>query len=800
MKERAQELRIVRPRLALAGYDLAEEALAQPRVREAEAYVRTRVLARAAKALTKEAIEENASSALKRALSHHENLLSIFEYARARDWATHTPEQTVKEALLAVLFGEDELGERVEAFLEVASSRELEPGRVAAVNETVTSYILAMHDPSRYAFAKPSSALQPAWRLLVDPSGDRAPTGPERVAWAAAFYGALRDLWEAERGFDGDLLDVHTRLYLLGSGKTIARGWVDALTPEDVVGLAGGWSGGEASALAQAGALMRETCFDSGRPADPFSGLTLEDYAYVYGGQERTLSWMVEHAARELIEVTIDDASVFGVGAGGDGSWRVGRRSDAGKEEAQAEFEMRVRPRLSEIAEVAGAMITGESPALSALAGEHYREVDGKLLLLTLAAYDPEWAWGHVAPTVRGEALRRAGALLGLDVPVVETFRDYVEVQLGLDAAWRVAGGVTPLGDFARWIERHPLGRTLGRLAGSGDEPIADAAEEVARVEEVEDPVGLPDVGRRWVALLAELAGEELEGIARLLRARKNVVLYGPPGTGKTVLSGRLARAWTRWQGDGSVEKVTFHPSYGYEEFIEGYRPLPERPEAFGLRDGALWRLADRARAEPERAFLLLIDELNRGDVARIFGEAITLIEPDKRGKEHARLAMLSQRELWVPPNVHVLGTMNTADKSVSLLDVAIRRRFAFKSVGPSPGLLDRAPGLVREIRGVRLSSLLRRINANLHEIGVGAERHIGHSYFWLVRDEVGDAAGALMERFEVDVIPLVEEYCFSDRSQMRRVLGELVDTRGRARVHDVAGFFGALEGLLEGE
>jgi 5-methylcytosine-specific restriction protein B len=799
MRERAGELRIVRPRLALAGYDLAEEALAQPRVREAEAYVRTRVLARASKALTREAIEENASAALKRALSHHENLLSVFEYARARDWATHTPEEAVREALLAVLFGEEDLSARVEAFLEAASSRELEPGRVAAINETVTSYILAMHDPERHAFAKPSSALQPAWRLLVDPSGDRAPTGPERVAWAAAFYGALRDLWEAERGFEGDLLDVHTRLYLLGSGRTIARGWVDALTPEDVVELAGGWSEGEASVFARAGALMRETCFDGARPADPYGGITLEDYAYVYGGQERTLSWMVEHAARDLIEVTIDDASVFGVGAGGDGSWRVGRRSDAGKEEAQAEFEMRVRPRLSEIAEVAGAMITGESPALSALAGEHYREVDGKLLLLTLAAYDTEWAWAHAAPTVRGEALRRAGALLGLEVPEVETFRDYVEVQLGLDAAWRVAGGVSPLGDFVRWIARHPLGRTLGRLAGPLDAPSADAVEEAA-AEVVEAPARPAEVGRRWVALLGELAGEELEGIARLLRARKNVVLYGPPGTGKTVLSVRLARAWTRWQGDGSVEKVTFHPSYGYEEFIEGYRPMPDRPEAFGLRDGALWRLADRARAEPERAFLLLIDELNRGDVARIFGEAITLIEPDKRGREHARRAMLSQRELWVPPNVHVLGTMNTADKSVSLLDVAIRRRFAFKSVGPSPALLDRAPGLVREIRGVRLSSLLRRINANLHEIGVGAERHIGHSYFWLVRGEVGDAASALMERFEVDVIPLVEEYCFSDRGQMRRVLGEVVDTRGRPRVHDVEGFFGALEGLLEGE
>lgn len=285
--------------------------------------------------------------------------------------------------------------------------------------------------------------------------------------------------------------------------------------------------------------------------------------------------------------------------------------------------------------------------------------------------------------------------------------------------------------------------------------------------------------------------------VGRLLLRRKNVVLYGPPGTGKTRASLGLAEAWERWQGTGSVEQVTFHPTFAYEDFVEGFRPDEETGQ-FVLRPGLFVELCDRARAERDREFLLLVDELNRGDVARILGELVTLLEPDKRTPHAKRRLPYSHDPFWVPPNVHLLGTMNTADRSVSLLDVAVRRRFAFVETPPDPGVLDRAP--IAEVGGVRLSELLRGLNARLARAGVDRDRAIGHSVLLLGPDHQAHSPSvnhtlfpdshdtgsygpleALAERLRYDVIPLVEEYAYAERSLVAGVLGALVDGAGRA-------------------
>ncbi|MEM1350079.1 MAG: AAA family ATPase, partial [Myxococcota bacterium] len=367
------------------------------------------------------------------------------------------------------------------------------------------------------------------------------------------------------------------------------------------------------------------------------------------------------------------------------------------------------------------------------------------------------------------------------------------------------------LGAVTRWMREHPLGKLVAKIANPPAIPPAPAPKEPAQPHErsldehSEDltaaPLGPADT---WRALFGQLSEPDLESLARLLRARKNVVLYGPPGTGKTVVSTALAMHWRRWQRDGdgasSVEQVTFHPSYGYEEFVEGFRPKPGAPGEFSLQDGVLKRLASRAKAQPHRQFLLLVDEVNRGDVARIFGELITLIEADKRSSYHARRTMFSQEPLWLTPNIHVLGTMNTADKSISLIDVAIRRRFAFVLMGPEPRLLASAPGIIHEVAGVSLAALLSALNRRLGAIGVPPERHLGHAFFWLERDRIDDPVRALAERFRLDVVPLIEEYCFSERRQIRHVLGNLVDRHGRPvpALFDPEPFVRELRALIE--
>jgi len=272
---------------------------------------------------------------------------------------------------------------------------------------------------------------------------------------------------------------------------------------------------------------------------------------------------------------------------------------------------------------------------------------------------------------------------------------------------------------------------------------------------------------------LEPIASDE---IGRLLLARRNVILYGPPGTGKTYSAQSLASTWRACQGASAVQQVTFHPSYAYEDFIEGFRPV--EGGGFDIRDGIFTRLCDNARKAEEQQFLLVIDEINRGDVARLFGELITLIEADKRGRDFARRLPYSQRDFWVPPNVHLLGTMNTADRSISLMDIAIRRRFSFVEFPPDPEVLDAGGAYVREVGDIQLSDLMVGINARLMDAGVDRDRAVGHSYF-LVSAADESPLDTLCARLRHDVFPLIEEYCYADRSLLRRILGKLVTEHG---------------------
>jgi AAA domain (dynein-related subfamily) len=268
-----------------------------------------------------------------------------------------------------------------------------------------------------------------------------------------------------------------------------------------------------------------------------------------------------------------------------------------------------------------------------------------------------------------------------------------------------------------------------------------------------------------------QIAGD---GIGRLLLDRKNVILYGPPGSGKTFKAHQLSRMWRKSQGDSTVEQVTFHPSYAYEDFIEGYRP---GNDGFELKQGIFARICERARDNRDKQFLLVIDEINRGDVARLFGELITLIEADKRRADVAAKLPYSQSQFWVPPNLHLLGTMNTADRSISLMDIAIRRRFSFVEFPPDPDAVS-AEGHRREVSGVLLGDLMQGINSRLLSAGVDRDRAIGHSYF-MIPSDTESPLDALGERMRYDVFPLIEEYCYADRKLIQKILGGLVTEQG---------------------
>lgn len=223
--------------------------------------------------------------------------------------------------------------------------------------------------------------------------------------------------------------------------------------------------------------------------------------------------------------------------------------------------------------------------------------------------------------------------------------------------------------------------------------------------------------------------------------------------------------------GIGAITRLTFHPSYSYEDFIEGFRPVDTGSGALVLRleDGVFKRVCREAQASPKRKYLLLIDEINRANLAKVFGETITLLEKDKRGM--AVTLPQSKESFAVPPNVYILGTMNTADRSIKLLDAALRRRFAFIELMPEADLL-RGAG----VGALMLDEFLEELNRRVAKTE-GREKQVGHSFLLEGGSPVADAE-EFARRFRQEILPLLQEYCYEDYGALAGYIGEKIVNR----------------------
>lgn len=267
---------------------------------------------------------------------------------------------------------------------------------------------------------------------------------------------------------------------------------------------------------------------------------------------------------------------------------------------------------------------------------------------------------------------------------------------------------------------------------------------------------------------------ELIEKAVKLLKEKKNIILQGAPGTGKTYSTAsiivemkreympdmsrqEIMEKYNSMVNNGLVEFTTFHQSLDYEDFVEGLKPIVKDGHVtYKVEPGIFKIICTKASNDPDNFYFLIIDEINRGNISKIFGELITLLEPDKRkGSVNAISAILpySKESFSIPDNLYIIGTMNTTDRSVGTIDYALRRRFAFLTVKANESIVSRQNGEL----GKKAVDYFRKVYEHLSKYPSGDidldDLMIGHSYF------IADSIPSLELKWKYEVIPLLDEY-----------------------------------------
>ena len=301
------------------------------------------------------------------------------------------------------------------------------------------------------------------------------------------------------------------------------------------------------------------------------------------------------------------------------------------------------------------------------------------------------------------------------------------------------------------------------RCQGSLFQLTSDEYKEIMRLIRKENPESDTEVGNNEVYIDRDFLKDvfvderQLQTLKSLLSCKKNLILQGAPGVGKTFAAKRLAYAIMGEKDDDRIEVVQFHQNYSYEDFVLGYKP--NENGGFDLKEGIFYQFCRKAETDKEHEYFFIIDEINRGNLSKIFGELLMMIEKDYR--DTPIQLSYADRRFAVPSNVYLIGMMNTADRSLAMIDYALRRRFSFYEMKPAfenSGFKD----YIKNLRDIRLEKLiqaliaLNKVIADDDSLGTGFR--IGHSYLCDLESDYD-----LVSIVEYDIIPMLREYWFDN-------------------------------------
>jgi len=253
---------------------------------------------------------------------------------------------------------------------------------------------------------------------------------------------------------------------------------------------------------------------------------------------------------------------------------------------------------------------------------------------------------------------------------------------------------------------------------------------------------------------------QELKTLKSILKYKKNIILQGAPGVGKTYSAKRLAYTIMGEKDDSRISIVQFHQNYSYEDFVMGYKPQEEK---FELKKGIFYKSCITAGNDPEHDYFFIIDEINRGNMSKIFGELLMLIEKDYR---NVKIALAHNGELFsVPNNLHIIGMMNTADRSLAMIDYALRRRFCFYNMKPGFDSIgfQKYQNELHNTTFDKLIETIKRLNDEIsRDESLGDGFQIGHSYLCGL-----ESCDRVKEIIFYDIIPMLHEYWFDDKQKV---------------------------------